>query len=75
MKDLIIQKQLDKIRANETKQTFVIGQTINFKWWDLYGSGKARRKIINKTPKGKPVVKFQLGNWVIEWNEILNISN
>jgi hypothetical protein len=75
MKDLIIQKQLERIRANERKQTFEIGQTINFKWWDLYGSGKATRKIIAKTPKGKPVVKFQSGNWVIEWNEILNISN
>lgn len=75
MKDLIIQKQLERIRTNERKETFEIGQTINFKWWDLYGSGKATRKIINKTPKGKPVVKFQSGNWVIEWNEILNISN
>jgi len=75
MKDLIIQKQLERIRANERKQTFEIGQTINFKWWDLYGSGKATRKIIDTDSKGRPVVKFQSGNWVIEWNEILNISN
>ena len=75
MKDLIIQKQLERIRTNETKQTFTIGQTIRFKWWDLYGRGRATRKIIDTDSKGRPIVKFQSGNWVIEWNEILNISN
>ncbi len=75
MKDLIIQKQLERIRTNETEQTFTIGQTIRFKWWDLYGRGRATRKIIDTDSKGRPIVKFQSGNWVIEWNEILNISN
>ena len=75
MKDFIIQKELERIRVNERKETFKIGQTINFKWWDLYGRGTAKRKIINTDSKGRPIVKFQSGNWVIEWNEILNISN
>lgn len=61
MKDLIVQKQLERIRTNETKQTFEIGQTINFKWWDLYGSGKAIRKIIDKTPKRKTSRKIPVG--------------
>ena len=54
MKDLIVKNNW-RIRTNERKQTFEIEtKLLNFKWWDLYGRGRATRKIINKTSKGKP---------------------
>ena len=74
MKEFLINKQLERIRKNETTQEFEIGQTIHFKWWDLYGSGKATRKIIDTDYKGRPKVRFNgIGGWIIEWNEIINI--
>ena len=74
MKELLIEKQLERIRRNETKQEFKIGQTIHFKWWDLYGRGKATRKIIDTDYEGRPKVRFNgSGGWIIEWNEIIDI--
>tara|TARA_R110000751_G_scaffold113783_1_gene212926 strand:+ start:1428 stop:1652 length:225 start_codon:yes stop_codon:yes gene_type:complete len=73
MKELIINNYLKSVRINEFKQEFEIGNTIDFKWWDLYGRGKATRKIIDKTYEGKPIVRFNGGHWIIEWNEIKTI--
>ena len=79
MKELLIESKLNRQRLNESEfkskwsDQIQIGNTIEFTWWDLYGKGREVRKIKNISFNGKPIVKFQGGDWVIEWVEIKQI--
>jgi|TARA_R110002050_G_scaffold138532_1_gene262294 hypothetical protein len=79
VKQVLIEKVLFKQRLNDAElkpewlELVQIGSTIEFTWWDLYGKGREVRKIKDVSPSGKPIVKFQGGDWVIEWVEIKQI--